>query len=335
MPNHEHIRFDWAMKRLLKQKTNFVILEGFLSELLGYDVFIQSILESESNQLTEDDKYNRVDILVKNQQEELMLIEVQNERQHDYFHRMNYGQAKLITEYISEGEDYDTIKKIISINIVYFELGQGDDYVYEGRTEFKGIHTNNTLSLSSKQQKLYNKQSISDIFTTYFIIKVNKFDGTAKNPLDEWIYFLKNNEIKSEFKAKGLALAKDKLRKDSLEGSEKEAYNIYVKNQRIWSSEIKSAFFDGGIEMQKELLPLIEEANRLTEEERRQKEEANRQKEEERRQKEEKEKLLKQAEAEKQSVITQSVKLLSNLGMDASAIAHALQIEVQIVFALL
>ena len=43
------VRFDWAMKRLLRQKDNFVILEGFLSELLGEDILIRNILESESN----------------------------------------------------------------------------------------------------------------------------------------------------------------------------------------------------------------------------------------------------------------------------------------------
>jgi hypothetical protein len=31
-------RFGWAMKRLLRSKTNFVILAGFLSELLKRDL---------------------------------------------------------------------------------------------------------------------------------------------------------------------------------------------------------------------------------------------------------------------------------------------------------
>ena len=29
------ISFDWAMKRLLSNKANFKVLEGFLNELLG------------------------------------------------------------------------------------------------------------------------------------------------------------------------------------------------------------------------------------------------------------------------------------------------------------
>ena len=45
------IRFDWAMKRLLRDKANFDILEGFLCALFEDDnVKIISILESESNQ---------------------------------------------------------------------------------------------------------------------------------------------------------------------------------------------------------------------------------------------------------------------------------------------
>ncbi len=34
----KHIRFDWAAKKMLRNKKNFGILEGFLSELLGEDV---------------------------------------------------------------------------------------------------------------------------------------------------------------------------------------------------------------------------------------------------------------------------------------------------------
>ena len=156
------------MKRLLRQKSNFVILEGFLSELLMQDIKILEILDSESNKLREDDKFNRVDILVKNTKEELMLIEVQNEREHDYFHRMNYGQAKLTTEHINAGDSYAKIKKVYSVNIVYFGLGQGGDYIYKGKTEFIGIHNNDTLQLSGSQKKKYlNIKEVSDVFSTY------------------------------------------------------------------------------------------------------------------------------------------------------------------------
>jgi len=37
------IRFDWAIKRLLRNKANFGILEGFLSELLEEDIKFRMI----------------------------------------------------------------------------------------------------------------------------------------------------------------------------------------------------------------------------------------------------------------------------------------------------
>ncbi len=126
------IRFDWAMKKMLRHKANFDILEGFLSELLEEEIKIKQILDNESNKETEDDKYNRVDILVENSKGELVIIEVQNSKEYDYFHRMLYGAAKAITEHIKEGQPYAEVRKVISITIAYFDLGQGKDYVYHG-----------------------------------------------------------------------------------------------------------------------------------------------------------------------------------------------------------
>jgi len=82
------IRFDWAIKKLLRHKANFTILEGFLTELLKFEVTIENVLEGEGNKEAAEDKYNRVDILVKSSVGELMLVEVQNESQVDYFQRM-------------------------------------------------------------------------------------------------------------------------------------------------------------------------------------------------------------------------------------------------------
>ena len=125
----KHIRFDWAIKKILRDKVNFVILEGFISELIGESIKIDTVLESESNQSSEESKLNRVDILARSNQGELLLIEVQNSTEQDYFHRMLYGASSLIIDYLNRGEPYSSIKKVYSINIVYFSLGRGNDYV--------------------------------------------------------------------------------------------------------------------------------------------------------------------------------------------------------------
>ena len=270
----KHIRFDWAMKRLLRQKANFVVLEGFLSELIKQDVTITEILESAGNKEDENDKYNIVDILVNNTRGELMLIEVQNNKEVDYFHRMNYGQAKLLTEHIWAGDEYEKIKKVFSINIVYFDLGQGEDYVYKGTTNFVGLHKKDTLQLSAEQKEVYPIKEVADIYTTYYLLKVNAFDGVAKDTLDEWIYFLKNSEIKDEFRAKGLAEAKKVMREVNMTPSEKREYERFIKSNRITHGEIFSAKFEGKMETEKELFPIIKEERKQKEEERKQKLEA-------------------------------------------------------------
>ncbi|MCU0445431.1 MAG: Rpn family recombination-promoting nuclease/putative transposase [Microscillaceae bacterium] len=227
------VRFDWAMKKLLRHKANFAILEGFLSEFLRFDIRIESILESEGNKQDEYDKYNRVDILVKSQSNELMLVEIQNDSEVDYFQRMLYGVSKLVTEYIKEGEPYRTIKKIYSINIVYFGLGQGKDYVYEYKGEFVGLHQNDILLPTTLQKQDFSVEKVSDIFPKYYILKVNNFNDTAKNTFDEWVYFLKNSEVQDSFRAKGLDKAKEKLRYENLSEEDKKMYDRFQENRRI------------------------------------------------------------------------------------------------------
>ncbi|MEA5620053.1 hypothetical protein VB711_19700 [Cronbergia sp. UHCC 0137] len=52
----KHIRFDWAIKKILRDKANFVILEGFITELIGESITIESLLKSERNQVSEENK---------------------------------------------------------------------------------------------------------------------------------------------------------------------------------------------------------------------------------------------------------------------------------------
>jgi hypothetical protein len=253
------VRFDWAIKKLLRHKANFAILEGFLSELLRFDVAIESVLESEGKRNVapkqdEYDKYNRVDILVKSQNNELLLIEVQNDPEADYFQRMLFGVSKLVTEYIKEGEPYGTIKKIYSVNIVYFGLGQGRDYVYEYRGGFVGLHENDTLLPTPLQRQDFKVEKVADIFPKYYILKVNNFNDIAKDTLDEWVYFLKNSEVKDGFRAKGLDKAKEKLRYEALTDEEKKMYDRFQENRRIENSVNYTAKQEKAIEMAKVML---------------------------------------------------------------------------------
>ncbi len=240
------VSFDWAMKKILREKANFEILEGFLSELLYFDIKIEEILESEANKDDEFDKFNRVDMLVKNNKGELILIELQHNSETDYFHRMIYGTSKLICQYIDGGRGYKQVKKVYSVNIVYFDLGQGEDYLYHGKIDFKGLNKKESdLKLSNYQKREFNKSEVYEIFPEYYIIKVNSFNNIAKNTIDEWIYFLKTEEIQDNFKAKGLEKAKEKLDVLKLTYEEKLKYQRKVENKMLEISLLDTAKIEG------------------------------------------------------------------------------------------
>ncbi len=246
------ISFDWAIKRILRSKANFDILEGFLSELLKEDITILEVLESESNQDLKNDKFNRLDIKVKNQKQEIVLIEIQYDREMDYLQRILYASSKAISEHMKESDSYAKVTKIISISILYFDFGDGDDYIYKGTTNFIGLHKHTQLKLNEKQKELYKVDNVENIYPEYYLIKIKNFDNNAKDSLDEWINFLKNEEIPENPKAKGLLKAKETLDYLKMDDEERAEYERYQKSLHDQASAYESTYVVGKIDGLKE-----------------------------------------------------------------------------------
>jgi len=246
------VSFDWAAKKILRDKANFDILEGFLSTLLQQEIKIVSLLESESNRDDETDKSNRVDLVVENQNKEVIVVEIQNSREVHYLKRLLYGSAKLIVDHLKLGDDYDKVKKVISISILYFLLGEGEtDYVYHGVTEFYGLNNRSRLALKPAQkQAIFDGVSNlkSNVFPEYYLIEVEKFQNLIQSDLDEWIYFFKNSEIKKEFKAKNIQLVQEKLDLMKMPESERRAFERFMMNKASERGMLESAKIEGQIE---------------------------------------------------------------------------------------
>jgi len=248
MSDKKHIRFDWAAKKMLRDKANFGILEGFLSELLQENIKITSILESETNKENEEDKFNRVDLLVRNTKDEFIIIEIQNTRELDYLLRILFSTSKTIVENIKESAAYSEIKKVITISILYFDLGQGKDYIYHGTTNYVGIHTKDYLQLSPGQKKLFQKEQVYQLLPEHYLIRISTYDektiGLSKEKFDEWVYFLKTSEIKDDFTAKGLNEARQKLYVLNMPSEEQAAYNRYLDKLRTEASVAETLKFE-------------------------------------------------------------------------------------------
>ena len=193
MINEKYIRFDWAVKRMLRDKANFDVLEGLITVLLGEKITIEELLESEGNQ-----------------------------------EALDYGVAKAITEHISLGQRYNEVKKVYSINILYFDLGQGSDYLYHGRTTFVGVHTGDQLKINIKENNVIRMKTPEEVYPEYFLIRVNEFNDVATTPIEEWLDYLKNGRIKDNTSTPGLAEAREKLQYMQMNRAEQIAYERHL-----------------------------------------------------------------------------------------------------------
>ena len=232
------ISFDWAMKSILRQKSSFEILEGLFSTILKEDIKIETILDTESNKESPQDKYTRTDIQVRTKKGDIYIVEVQYTYEVYYFHRIVFGGAVAIKEYLKEKEAFDTIKRVVSITIAYASLGEGTDYVYRGNNHFYGIHDKSELALDTKQKEKYNIQALQEVFPEYWIIRLKNYSDELNDELDQWIYFLKNDSIKSNFYAKGLQKAAIKLDELKTFQGDIHAYHEYQKYILGRNSEI-------------------------------------------------------------------------------------------------
>ena len=232
--DNDFIRFDWAAKNILRDKADFEVFEGLMTVLIGEPVKIIELLESESNQTKKKGKHNQVDIKAKNSKDEIILVEIKLEPGSAYMQRILFGVSKAISEHIVLGQDYSNVKKVYSINILYYNFGEGEDYLYHGFNQFVGVHTGDTLMIGEKRKKEIKGDAIAhrDVFPEYYILRVTKFDKkTVETPLDEWMRYLKEGYIDPNTTAPGLQKAREKLRVLSMTDQERWEYEQFLSDK--------------------------------------------------------------------------------------------------------
>ena len=247
----KYVRFDWAIKRILRDKANKGVLEGLMTVLLNDKITIEEILESESNQDSMEDKYNRVDVKAKTSTGEIIIVEVQMAREFNFMQRILFGTSKAVTEQVHLSQGYEHIKKVYSVNVLYFDLGEGDDYAYHGTTVFKGINKpESMLTFSEKDEKYFDNgyvatNSPQKVFPEYFLLRVNNFNAVAKAPIEEWMQYLKDGIISDDTKTPGLQEAKEKLAYMKMTDKERRAYEEYMVSVHAARDVYQTAVAEG------------------------------------------------------------------------------------------
>ena len=246
--NNKYIRFDWAVKRMLRDKANFAVLEGLIMVLTGEVVKIEELLEGVGSRDLADDKFNRVDIKAKNVKGEIILVEMRITRELYYRQRIVLGIPKALTEHNEFDLMYENAKKVYSINILYFDLGKGSDYLYHGKTVFTGVHTNDRLEVNTKEADELRMRVPEDIFPEYYIIRVNEFNSVATTPIEEWLDYLKNNRIKDDTSTPGLKEARQKLLYMTMSDKERRAYDAHMDDIMVQNDVLDTAKREGRAE---------------------------------------------------------------------------------------
>ena len=231
--SREIISFDWALKYTLRDKANFDLLGGLFSSVLGREVKVEDLLESEGNKDYEDSKLIRLDIKARLDNRELAIIELQYKPEHHLFSRLLFYASKTLVEHVKIGSDYETLPKIYVICICNFSLGSTQEHAYHGQHKFTGIYSKQELELSPGDQQKLSLRLTDDVFPEYFIFSLTKFDGEAGDALGEWLYAIKTGKVQPSFRAPGIQQAATRLDLLQMDSQERKRYEEFQYNQRI------------------------------------------------------------------------------------------------------
>ena len=228
-----YIRFDWAVKHILRDKANFDILEGLVSVLTSEHITIEELFEGESNREVNPDcfcrldimKSNRLDLKAKNGKGENILVELRITHKLDYYERKYFGTCNVIPKRVEIGDKYDQVKKVYSISVLYCNFGRGDDYAYRGQNVFTGIHTGNNLFVNLSEQGVIVPHLPKEICHEYYLLRVYAYEKIPENPLDEWLTYRKNVTIREDTRTPGLQQVREKLRVRTLTDKDHRVYD--------------------------------------------------------------------------------------------------------------
>ena len=225
------ISFDFALKYLLKDKGNYDIVEGFISALLkaqGHDpIKIVALLDTESNKEEYSQKRSIADLVVEDEQHRQYIIEIERQVAKQCMHKSCFNTSRMIVDHVGAGNDYSKIKKIIHISLLYFDIG--DAPIYEGKTIFQELESKQRLIMHFIDRETGQSYDATDIFPEYVLISIPRFNDKVKQDIDEWLYVMKHQEVKPEFRSPCMEKLAQRLSVLNMSESERNDYVKYMK----------------------------------------------------------------------------------------------------------
>lgn len=207
---------DYAFKELFAHEK---VRKQFLSDVLGIPVEEMKSVKIKNPFLRKrfrNQKQGILDMALEMTGGTKINIELQVRRQENWVRRKLFYLAKMYTEDLMVGQNYDRLRKCISISLLDFDLTKGKEY----HTEYR---------LRSKTGK-----ELTDLFELHIIELCKPLSG--RNGLDDWIRLF--NATREEdlemirIKNDGIREAIDELRAMSLSKTVRYLYEERLKARR-------------------------------------------------------------------------------------------------------
>ena len=231
MSNKPLISFDYAIKYLLKNKTDYDIVEGFISALLnscGYkSIKIKSLLESESSRENNLLKRSVADLIVEDEDGNNYIVEIDRSTTDLFLNKAVFNTSRLIVDSINSEQDYSNIKKVFHINLLYFPLRGIKSPLYHDNVIFHEVDKEHPtdIHLIDRSMKTFDAYNI---FPEYFVISIPLFNDVIKKEIDEWLYMLKHSSIKDDFKSPYMKKVAKRLSVLMMNPQERRKYDEYI-----------------------------------------------------------------------------------------------------------
>ena len=180
------LKNDFVFKLVFGDKRRVELLTAFLQAVLELPVEEYekvTIVDPNVKKEYSKDKAGILDEKIHTVSGTVIDVEIQVEPDAPLEKRIQFYQAKMLTEQIGEGNDYDVIKPVISIIITDFNFIDGSKayhhrfrfYDAKNRVEFSDIQEINTLELT----KLPKTSDETDLFDWMMLIRAkNEEDYT-------------------------------------------------------------------------------------------------------------------------------------------------------------
>ena len=235
--NRKIISLDFAIKTILKAGDKKVI-EGLINAILEYTsgnnnhITVVEFLDKEFNKDNKLLKTSIADLLIKDQNNNYYVFEIERTDDRSIFHKALSNTSKIIHNCVLKNtggkDDYLVIKKVFHLTLAFFDVGE-NAVVVRGNTKFTNLTENKPFKFNIKNDK-GEKISATDIFPEYITLCVNNFNDKVKANLDEWLYAFKHEEIKDDFNAPGIKEAADTLDYINMTPAQKAELHEYRKS---------------------------------------------------------------------------------------------------------